>query len=366
MSDEPEKTRWVDQVRERTRTIVRNAAEVIRSKAEDFEGSSLIERTRNLIRERSQQLSKADFQPSLLIERANRGIQARGAAFWVKGLTAVLCAWLLADVAAVGIDQLLPTPPPSVVARSMGRPMRPQQRTVDQYSVIWTRNLFNSEGKLPGEENTQVSDPGGTPVRTSLPFNLVGVVVLRDELRSIGTIEDKSAQTVYPVRATDEIPQKAKILSVLPDRVIFVNLQNNRREFIDLPEENVANPRVNVGRPRTSGGGVERTSPTQFNVSRTEIDKALQNLSQVLTQARAVPNFENGVPNGFKLFQIVPGSIFDKLGFQNGDVITGYNGQAVNDPGKAMELLGELKSANAVELSIKRDGRTMSNNYEIR
>ena len=77
-------------------------------------------------------------------------------------------------------------------------------------------------------------------------------------------------------------------------------------------------------------------------------------------------HFENGMPAGYKLFQIVPGSIYDKLGLQNGDTLCGLNGQSINDPGKAFELLGELKTASHLELCVKRDGRQNNNSYDIR
>jgi general secretion pathway protein C len=91
----------------------------------------------------------------------------------------------------------------------------------------------------------------------------------------------------------------------------------------------------------------------------------LADLNNVLTQARCVPNFENGLPSGYKCFQIVPGSIYDKLGLQNGDTIVGINGQNINDPGKAFEQLSTLKEAKHISLSIKRDGRPVQLEYDI-
>lgn len=113
------------------------------------------------------------------------------------------------------------------------------------------------------------------------------------------------------------------------------------------------------------GAGIEKVNSTTFNVARTEVDKALADLNQVLTQARAIPNIENGQASGYKLFQIVPGSIYDKLGLQNGDVIKGLNGQPVNDPGKAFEMLNELKTSSFLELSVMREGKTSNFSYNI-
>jgi len=281
--------------------------------------------------------------------------------------------FFLAEATSEFASNLLPEPATTPAGASRRAPRAP--RTLEDYAVISSRNLFNSAGKIPGESigtpgekapAPSLSDP---PIRTTLPLNLIGTVILRDELRSIATIEDKAANVVFPVRVEDEIPSKLKVLSIEARRVTFVNFASNRREYIELPEEKGANPRVNVRSSLASGAGgksgVEKLSPTQFSVSRQEIDKTLSDFNQVLTQARAVPHFENGQMSGYKLFQIVPGSIYEKLGLVNGDTLCGINGQPMVDPIKAMEMLGELKTSNHVELCVKRDGKQSNFAYDI-
>jgi general secretion pathway protein C len=301
--------------------------------------------------------------------KARRWLASGSSKGLITASSLALSTYFLADLTALLSESFIPAPPPTRVGGSFGsRGFQPQEDD----SIIWVRNLISSKGLLPGEDTGQpVSDPGGTPVRTSLPFNLIGTLILRDELRSIATIEDRSAQQVYPVRIEDEIPGKAKILSIESRKVVFLNPSSGRREFVDLPETNVGvGAKISIqGNTRPSGpkgAGIEKVSPTQFNVARGEIDRALADLNQVLTQARAVPHFENGVPAGYKLFQIVPGSIYEKLGLQNGDLLCGINGSAMTDPGKAFEMLSELKTSSHLELCVKRDGRQSNFAYEIR
>lgn len=330
------------------------------------ERSGLKDRIVNLVPQDLRASFPKTLEVGALVEWVSKAFQKQGSGFYGKLITLVLCCYFLADLAALLIEKYIPEPPVARVVRSS--PSQRRKTTLGDFEIVFSRNLFNSQGLIPGEETPgQPQDMGGTPVRTTLPLNLIGTLVLRDELRSIATIEDKSASQVYPLRVDDEIPGKAKIVAIEPYRVVFVNTSSGRREFVELPQD-LANPsRITVGRSASrGGGGVEQTSPTQFNVARTEVDKALADLNQVLTQARAVPNFENGVPSGYKLFQIVPGSIYDKLGLKNGDTLCGLNGQPINDPGKAFELLGELKTANHLELCVKRDGRTAQHSYDIR
>jgi general secretion pathway protein C len=379
-----EPTNWKDRLRSSSRELLRNLRERASSASARVarrRGDGAPERqngvTRSVLRpfgHRLRKLGPTSFEPGALLEWANTTFQKQNAAFYGKLITVLLCTYFLADVTSLFLERFVPEPPP-VRTQSFGGPGgRNQARSLDQYSMIMSRNLFNEKGLIPGETETtpKATDLGGAPVRTTLPFELVGTVILKNELRSIGTIEDKTANMIYPVRAQDEIPSKAKILKVEPRRVIFVNLASGRREFVELPPDFSTNgPQLSVnsrsrsrGTP-SKGAGVERVSPTQFNVSRSEVDKAMANLNQVLTQARAVPNFENGVPSGYKLFQIVPGSIYDKLGLQNGDTICGLNGQGINDPGKAFEMLNELRTSSNLELCVKRDGRQQTFAYDI-
>lgn len=295
-------------------------------------------------------------------------LRRQGVDFYTTLGAILLCSYFVSDLITLGIQGALPS---GTTVGGAGKGFFKQSRTatIDDYAGIGSRNLFSSEGKMPGEEagGGGTQDLGGAPVRTSLPFNLIGTIILKDELRSIATIEDRSASIVYPVRAEDEIPSKARIIKIEPRRVIFVNTGSGRREFVELPEElDTGLPRVNI---TPSGKGpqaaIERTG-NSFNVPKNELDRAFADLNAVLTQARAVPHYENGVPSGYKLFQVVPDGFFAKLGLKDQDILCGIDGQPVNDPAKALELLGQLRTANHVELCVKRDGRSQNFSYDIR
>jgi general secretion pathway protein C len=310
-----------------------------------------------------------NFDPQAAIDWATKALQKRGAALYGTLATIMLSTYFAADLTALIVGEYIPNPPVSRLGRLGGSSSR--QKSINSYGAIIARNLFSSQGSIPGEEKQENGgdsiDLGGAPTKSALPFNLIGTLVLENELNSIATIQDKAASMVYPVRAEDEIPEKIRVLKVEATRVIFLNKATGRREFLELPEENIGNPRLTVGRAASSNTapGIEKLAPTQYNVSRNEVDKALADFNNILTQARAVPNIENGVASGYKLFQIVPGSIYDKLGLQNGDVVAGLNGNPINDPAKAFEMLSELKTSSHMELQVRKDGRPLTYTYDI-
>jgi general secretion pathway protein C len=130
-------------------------------------------------------------------------------------------------------------------------------------------------------------------------------------------------------------------------------------------------PRFRPGHPiRPSGAsssnlGVQQLSPNRYLVSRSTMDSSLSNMGSLFTQIRAAPNLQNGSSNGFRLSQIQPGSIFQQIGLQDGDVVTGAQGQQVNDPLRAMALLNTLRSSPSISLNLIRNGSPMQLYYTI-
>jgi len=86
----------------------------------------------------------------------------------------------------------------------------------------------------------------------------------------------------------------------------------------------------------------------------------------VFTQARAVPYFENGKTVGFRVFAIKPGSVFEKIGLQNGDIINRVNGVELTDPTKAISLFTELQNEGHIAVDLQRNKQAKNFSYEIR
>jgi general secretion pathway protein C len=84
-----------------------------------------------------------------------------------------------------------------------------------------------------------------------------------------------------------------------------------------------------------------------------------------MTEIRAVPNIQNGATTGFTLSEIVPGSVFAQLGLQEGDVLTGINGQAVNNPLQAVGMLTTIGQQPSVDVTVTRDGQPISMHVDI-
>lgn len=152
--------------------------------------------------------------------------------------------------------------------------------------------------------------------------------------------------------------------------------RSGRREVLEVASGAPASAPVaaETGRPAAPASApaaadddqVRRVGDDRWVVSQAEVDHSLENLNEVITQMRAVPNMEGGRTTGFKVFAIKPGSLFQKMGIENNDVVQRVNGIELNDPTRAMALLQELQGQTRLAVDVVRGGEARTLSYEIR
>jgi len=86
----------------------------------------------------------------------------------------------------------------------------------------------------------------------------------------------------------------------------------------------------------------------------------------MLTQVRIRPYFSEGKPDGFLVSRIKQGSIFQKMGLKNGDVIQGVNDSPIGSADDMLGLYKELQSGSEITLNIKRRGKQETLKYTFK
>lgn len=104
---------------------------------------------------------------------------------------------------------------------------------------------------------------------------------------------------------------------------------------------------------------------TDYFISSAEVDQELNNFPRLLNQARVVPFMQNGIISGFQIKLIEKGSLYDRMGFINKDIIQDVNGEFLDTPEKAMKLLSALRNEREISVSILRNGVLKTLNYYI-
>lgn len=112
--------------------------------------------------------------------------------------------------------------------------------------------------------------------------------------------------------------------------------------------------------------GIKQMSPTEFAIDRGVVDRILENQSELMRQARIVPEQENGRTVGVRLVGIKPDSLLGVLGMQNGDRLQTINGFEMANPERALEAYARLRTADKLTVQINRGGKNMNLDYNIR
>ena len=293
--------------------------------------------------------------------------------FWVIHLIFLAAAaWLIAHLFVVFIQDRLVIFPQAGQARSSLSVQADKQEPYDRYAPIPDRNIFNPGEKglklLPlGEMKTTGTAIGGGSgsAKPSSPgsYKLVGTVTGPGN-RSYAIIEENAnrKQKIYRFR---ENIDEGKIVKVFRDRVI-IKRQGVEEVLSFTTKTKDIRPRPVASLPTPSTEIVKKISPNRFLINREDAMASMGNINKFMTQARMKPHFVMGRPSGYSVSEIIPGSLIEKIGLRNHDIIKKVNGQMINKPEEIFQAYSQLLRDSNIEVEIERRGRSEIFRYEIR
>ncbi|MBW2645359.1 MAG: PDZ domain-containing protein [Deltaproteobacteria bacterium] len=224
-----------------------------------------------------------------------------------------------------------------------------RKRPFSVYRAITEKNIFFS-----AKEAATISEKDETEgLRpTSLNVSLLGTVS-GGRGWDYAVIEDgtKKKQGLYKVGDT---VQGAELKKILRQKVIL-RIGNND-EVLSMDEKS------------KSGASLGRVSDLpkrskRISLTRADVQKSLENVNTLLSQARIQPHFKGGRPDGFRLSQIKSNSVFTKMGFKNGDIVHGINNKPIRTTNDIVTFYQNLRSGEEISLEITRRGRKETLGY---
>lgn len=289
----------------------------------------------------------------------------------------VLAAWLTSKIIIA-----IAVPPPGLEAKHAANV--PEARSVQRGSssadtgIILKRNLFGSRViETAAAPREQAEEDIKQLPESTLPLELLGTVVREGGERSFAIVLDKSAREQRLYFVGDEISSGVKITSVARNRIVII--RDGVEEILERTDERASETRVSQARkrperPRRSASAgesdesvtVRKVDDTSFVLDRREVEGVLQDFNKLLTQVRVVPHFSDGKPDGFKIFNIRPGSLFAQLGMVNGDIVKRVNGLEISGPEQALQMFTQLRDESQVTVDLERFRKNLTLQYEIR
>lgn len=248
--------------------------------------------------------------------------------------------------------------------------------------AILDRNLFNSSGELPAESDENENAGAGSaeafnlsgPCRdTALNITLIGTIYTGQDATNLATIQEKGIGSPDIYRAGDMIigSEAASIAKIERKRVILNNA--GVKECMVLKDPELVNQMVAPNLlpaldeiPAPDGSKVSASSPSAadtagsvtLNCEFVESELGAE-FSKIVSTVRIVPNpTDNAGINGFKVFNIQSGSLLDKVGLQNGDVIQQVNDTNLSQPDQGFALFQALQDEESLRIKALRQGDT--------
>ena len=264
------------------------------------------------------------------------------------------CFVVASLITQIGAETLEPVPTDTVAARIE----RPANEAAAAPGTILERNLFGAQ--LAGESQAALSSD--EPVAaTKLPLKLLGTAAASDERRSRAAIQDEKSQKHLVVAVGDEIEGHARVSVRAIERTRVILDNAGRPEELLLREGEIPPAQAAIVRR-----GARRTAaaPPAPDAALNQRLQTLngpggQGISQILSSARIVPQYVEGQMQGMRVDSIKADSVFQKVGLQNGDVITEVNGIVIDRVEATSAIFDEFATAEAIDIAALRGGASV-------
>jgi len=242
-------------------------------------------------------------------------------------------------------------PPPAVeTAQTVAASMR---ESLDAYRVISERNLFATKTNAAAHNQARAVYPQQD---IALLIDLKGTVAGGAKY-GFAIIEEKGRRKQRLVKVGDVVTG-AKVVRIRRNAVdLLVNDQESTLEMLVMKKGPIPAPSKATAPPEVSSGTTV--------VSRGFIQDAMANMGNILSQAQIRPYFTAGVPDGFIVSSIRPGSLYQKMGIANGDIIQEVNNRKIRTVDDVMGLLSTIRSGSSLSLGIKRREKSEMLNYQF-
>jgi len=261
--------------------------------------------------------------------------------------------------------------------KTAARPVAaPAERVVPALPPEQWTNLF-APSRLPATGAKSASQAPRTA------FVLVGTIVSSTPSARRAILWANGMKEPKAFREKEEVEPGAVLSSVERDKVWLT--RGSEREMLEilpvgsksrasLPPPAAGQRSAAPGAPQAAGTSsppsgdirVERLADNRFSIDEAGVTQLVTNINQYMTQVRLIPYFEGNKSAGYRIASIRPGTTFEQLGFQGGDVLQQVNGLEVASPEKLYTIFQNLKDEKKVSVNILRQGQKSTLTYEIR
>jgi len=247
--------------------------------------------------------------------------------------------------------RLIQTRPAPAAAEKTKPAAAPTRETADAYRIITERNLFGTTTSMVADKQTVAVQQRSIEQLIELKGTVAG-----EGKFGFAIVEEKGTRKQQLVKSGD-ILSGAKVVRIKRNAVDFlVGDQVVTLKIVEAKEDSILPPAQSAASAAPSGATI---------LSRTEIDRELQDMGGLLRKALVRPYFNAGVPDGFIVSNIRLGSLYQKMGIMDGDIIQEVNSRKIQSADDVMGLLNTMRGGSSLSVTINRRGNKETLNYQF-
>lgn len=257
--------------------------------------------------------------------------------------------WLLVPVPQAARWQAMPVVP------STG-PAGANAGGLDSQTIV-AAHLF---GEYRAPTDVALSEMSEAP-DTRLNLTLMGILAGTAERESRALIAASNGEE-KPYAVGDDVIQGARLQAIFPDRVILA--RDGRLETLRLDKDSPARElaAATAAEPRAAIAAPGDNTAAMLSQIRQTI---LSDPSKAADYLRVQPANVNGQMRGYRVYPGRDRSVFTAAGLRPGDLVTQINGIQLDDPAKAVQMLGDLSQASTFSVVIERAGQQQTVNVNL-
>jgi len=328
----------------------------------------------------------ASFKNTAFLKRVQK-IEVKHYLLFINLLLLFVCINLAGRFFATIIESTLFNVPRRDVAFTPPEVKKEARKyALSDFDIIWEQNIFNvtvgnEKPEVVVEEQQPVEEANDQLKKLLETFELKGIMSMG--IGSLAAIDNKKTRKSGVFGVDDEIFETSAYVHSIEATKVWVILGNSKG-FLEFPEEmtleklmELATPKKKEAlkelEPKEKKKRPETTKATTpppadkrvFNLKSKEIDDALANFSKLIMQARVVPYMRGGENLGYQIRKIEKGSLYERIGLKNQDIIKRVNGSPIDSPEKAMQLFKIMRNEREVIMEIERSKKDITLTYNI-
>jgi len=257
-------------------------------------------------------------------------------------------------------DEAIPTNVAPDAARAASQP-----RSVSAYiDRLLAHNIFDSTSLA----KEAVPDANGDEVVSDLKVKLLATMVASPASFSMAYLEEEGKEAYGSTYMIGDKILDATLIVVRRDEVV-IRRGTGVEEIIRLNDETpkTASTPGTAAAPANDADGIAVDGENKYTVSKELVDSYLNDMTKLQRMGRAIPHRgTDGNIDGYRLSGIRRGTVGEKLGIQNGDIVHKVNGYDLSSMSEAMKAFSELQNEPHFSFEVTRRGQRQTMEYNVR